>query len=116
MAGGYRGIALIAAPDSSFTLGVDLRNLGSIFYETSRLKSIYCRQFAEEHVGVYELQVYNMLEIVAVLEQSVVIGLIPTISQCQTQDTGGASAGTLHTEMPIKGCCLILGMKDKQKS
>ncbi|RXM27868.1 Protein MMS22-like [Acipenser ruthenus] len=40
------------------------------------------RQFVEEHMGVYDLQVYNVLEIVAVLEQSIVIGLIPTTSRC----------------------------------
>ncbi|XP_066558733.1 protein MMS22-like isoform X2 [Amia ocellicauda] len=44
--------------------------------------STILKEFIEEHTGVYEQQVYSVLEAVAVLDQAVVISLIPTMSIC----------------------------------
>nr|XP_015210975.1 PREDICTED: protein MMS22-like isoform X2 [Lepisosteus oculatus] len=40
------------------------------------------RQFIEEHMWVYDQQVFSILETVAVLDQPVVVSLIPTMSLC----------------------------------
>ncbi|XP_067839942.1 protein MMS22-like [Heptranchias perlo] len=39
------------------------------------------RQFIQEYIGIYDHQVYNIIEMVTVLNQELVIGLIPTLSQ-----------------------------------
>ncbi|XP_059837350.1 protein MMS22-like isoform X1 [Hypanus sabinus] len=39
------------------------------------------RQFIQENFGIYDHQVFNILEMVAVLNQGLVVGLIPTLSQ-----------------------------------
>ncbi|XP_041044792.1 protein MMS22-like isoform X2 [Carcharodon carcharias] len=39
------------------------------------------RQFIQEYIGIYDHQVYNIMEMIAVLNCSLVIGLIPTLSQ-----------------------------------
>ncbi|XP_051880793.1 protein MMS22-like isoform X2 [Pristis pectinata] len=39
------------------------------------------RQFIQEHFGIYDHQVYNIIEMVAVLNRDLVISLIPTLSQ-----------------------------------
>ncbi|XP_069743206.1 protein MMS22-like [Narcine bancroftii] len=39
------------------------------------------RQFIQEYFGIYNHQVYNIIEMVSVLNRDLVIGLIPTLSQ-----------------------------------
>lgn len=39
-----------------------------------------CRSFVKENEGVYDRQVYSVLEMVAVLDPSVVQALIPSLS------------------------------------
>uniref|UniRef100_UPI00398E73E8 protein MMS22-like n=1 Tax=Pristiophorus japonicus TaxID=55135 RepID=UPI00398E73E8 len=39
------------------------------------------RQFIQEYIGIYDHQVYNIIEMVTVLNRDLVIGLIPTLSQ-----------------------------------
>lgn len=39
-----------------------------------------CRSFVKENEGVYDRQVYSVLEVVAVLDPSVVQAIIPNLS------------------------------------
>lgn len=40
------------------------------------------RQFVQDYSAIYDHQVYSILEVLSVLDQQLVISLIPTISQC----------------------------------
>nr|XP_014345731.1 PREDICTED: protein MMS22-like [Latimeria chalumnae] len=54
--------------------------IGSTEGPRTQLTSIL-RQFIQEHIMIYDHQVYHVLEKVAVLDQALVIGLIPTVTQ-----------------------------------
>ncbi|XP_072498988.1 protein MMS22-like isoform X3 [Notamacropus eugenii] len=47
----------------------------------TQLTSVF-RQFVQDYSMIYEQQVYNILEIVAELDQQIVTSLIPTLTQC----------------------------------
>uniref|UniRef100_A0A4X2KAZ2 Protein MMS22-like n=1 Tax=Vombatus ursinus TaxID=29139 RepID=A0A4X2KAZ2_VOMUR len=47
----------------------------------TQLTSVF-RQFVQDYGMIYEQQVYNILEIVAELDQQIVTSLIPTLTQC----------------------------------
>uniref|UniRef100_A0A4W3JY91 Protein MMS22-like n=1 Tax=Callorhinchus milii TaxID=7868 RepID=A0A4W3JY91_CALMI len=56
------------------------------------------RQFIQEYIGIYDHQVYNVMEKVTALDRDLVIGLIPTLTQALTEAEFKQGLGRRHSQ------------------
>uniref|UniRef100_A0A4W3J3W4 Protein MMS22-like n=1 Tax=Callorhinchus milii TaxID=7868 RepID=A0A4W3J3W4_CALMI len=59
---------------------------------------IHLTSFIQEYIGIYDHQVYNVMEKVTALDRDLVIGLIPTLTQALTEAEFKQGLGRRHSQ------------------